>query len=484
MKAKKIILAIAVLAAAYTGASWYSGQQTQAWYEQSTQHYVDLVKHSKMHDQMQYKIVDYQRGWFSSSVVSTITIFGQEITLVDHIKHGPYLGANDAIFGMAAIEGQIQEQESLRAWFAASKDKTPYRAHSILSYAKDLRGEFELAPFTLEQGNELISFSGLTGTFNADAGFKNTDTRLNADQLTISWINSSEKFAFEDFSYQEHREDTQVTSEILLGKFASTYQGLDLQLDKLRTDISIENLMQSNQRLVSKMVADVFTFDTFFVSQKPRITYQLNAADGLVDIQLGLGFDNLLVVKNAYNAGKVDFAINLERLDVATLEKLQNTSRLSDQARMAITLELLKNKPIITLDPVIWQNEKGTSQLYYKNQVNRLNIEHLAKLMTGDDLDQYDLKAIVPLLDWRLDVSWPQLRELLENTEAEKANIAKALTALQTLADSQVLQHEKNNFKFAFSIIDGQIMLNQQVMDFAAFKALMLAAGEKLDTLD
>ena len=132
--------------------------------------------------------VDYRRGWFSSTVVNTITLEVPErdpviFELNSNISHGPLLLDGPNTFGLAAIKTDMpmsaaQKADMAKIW---KGNENPIQVQSHIDFAGKTLTEVSIAGFTLDNINNdpagKLNFESMSTTVTLSEQF----TRADAD---------------------------------------------------------------------------------------------------------------------------------------------------------------------------------------------------------------------------------------------------------------------------------------------------------------
>jgi uncharacterized protein YdgA (DUF945 family) len=95
MKVKAIVVTLAALGLAWTGASWYTGKQAEDWYRAETEKANVRLKEAGFPNDLSAAIASYERGVFSSKVHFALRLpercgLPKELVLIDALNHGPF----------------------------------------------------------------------------------------------------------------------------------------------------------------------------------------------------------------------------------------------------------------------------------------------------------------------------------------------------------------------------------------------------------
>lgn len=171
---------VVALGAVWTGTAWYTGQKAEAFVKQSIeQANLELKKvGEKWGVTPVVELVSFDRGVFSSTERYRIKFTeapaeGQPVTehellFVEHLDHGPFplsnLKSGSFAPAMVASRFQLEETPLVKEWFAAAKGAVPLSGAYSVSYAKNISGNFDMAPVEFAKDANSLKFSGMKAT--------------------------------------------------------------------------------------------------------------------------------------------------------------------------------------------------------------------------------------------------------------------------------------------------------------------------------
>lgn len=167
---------VAVVAATWVGAAWYTGKAIEARMAQDVLAADAQAQRlgAKLQVPLSLELLSFERGVFSSDAR-----FGLKVTVqsdgkpvekafefTGKVEHGPFpvsrLASGHVAPVMAAGRVRIAQTPDAAAWFAAAGDAAPMSANFLVAYDRDLSGDLALAPVTYAEGRITFAFSGLT----------------------------------------------------------------------------------------------------------------------------------------------------------------------------------------------------------------------------------------------------------------------------------------------------------------------------------
>lgn len=202
MKKSAIVGVVVALGVVWTGTAWYTGQKAEAFVKQSIeQANIELKKAGeKWGVTPVVELMSFERGVFSSSERYRIKfteapVDGQPVTehelvFVEHLDHGPFPLSNlkSGAFAPAMVASRFQLEETplVKEWFAAAKGAVPLSGAYSVSYAKNITGNFDMAPVEFAKDANSLKFSGMKGDVTYATGSKHGTVALKADSLALA----------------------------------------------------------------------------------------------------------------------------------------------------------------------------------------------------------------------------------------------------------------------------------------------------------
>jgi uncharacterized protein YdgA (DUF945 family) len=200
-KAAGVVVGVVVVAGiAWTGASWYTGTQVESKLQESIAKVNEQLKTLAPGSNASLALASFERGVFSSTAHYSLKVPRKEakdgaaaetaeFLVNDHIEHGPFpLGNLKAgHFGpvMASSHAQLEKNDTVAAWFAATKGQAPITSDLSLAYGGNVDGRVQLAPAEYASGSDSLKFSGLTLNVDARNGGESAKVTGTMDSLVI-----------------------------------------------------------------------------------------------------------------------------------------------------------------------------------------------------------------------------------------------------------------------------------------------------------
>lgn len=363
-KATGVIAVIIVLGAGYAGTTWYMGKRIQSEYERVIATANDRMKEFGSIGQSasapSLTLTSYDRGFFSSEAVYTITATAEEgkpleFRLHDHISHGPFpvtaLKAGKPAPMLADITSQLVSTPSVQPWFDAvtNKNQPPLHAATHLGFSGTGQSVWTVEPASFSQDSVATEFSGGAFTIDLSNQYQNTDTNGRFGSVVVV------------------DEDAGDTMRVVNIEFAGT-----------SAQAGEKSVRTHNRATVESVVIENPDKDTVTLK---NLAMQVNGEQkgNLIDATVAYTFGS--IQSGAADLGSVSVNGELKRLDITAFVDLGNTYD-AMMVRQGVTspdeldltpedeavlreksLALLKPNPLVTAGPIVWKNSSGQSEV-------------------------------------------------------------------------------------------------------------------------
>ncbi len=360
-KSTGIIGAVAILGAAYLGATWYIGKKAQATISdmvgQANQRLVALLGPDSGRSGLKVEIEDYQRRFFSSDVVYSVRMkdaAGKQVDLrlQDHLQHGPFplnaLRAGTLKPLLAHSTARLVATPATQAWVDSQKGATPLLIETQVGLRGAGRSVWTFFPTELAQEGERLSFSGGTLAMN----------------LSNDYADSHATGEFPSFSYASERDGGKVEVRNIQVDSKTGQEGAGRT--RVRTVLKIDalNIGGRPQQAVhiEKMAANLDSLQNGNMLEG-SLSYDFGrVAIGSVDlgsITIGgkaaqVDMAALSALAGEYDAIKAKHGV-LDDRDLVLTDDEQAVLRAKLQPVLAA-------QPSLAIDPLIWKNAKGQSR--------------------------------------------------------------------------------------------------------------------------
>lgn len=243
---KKVLGGILVLILILlTGSPWYVGKQVQTFYNEV------LEETLQKNPTLDLTDLDYQRGWFSTTITGSINIKTMkddsgipfEVRYKSVITHGPVFWAalsSQSSVGLALdnstiwIEPTGEDEEEMNTMV---RELPPFETTSVIGFNKEISSVYSIAAYakTLEIGKNpaQINFAGLNGTSTFNWGTKDFDFKLEMPSFTVT-ESDTEQLTIDSVVFAAHKKggDTSARYDIAEITMKSDDSNLHFNLDK------------------------------------------------------------------------------------------------------------------------------------------------------------------------------------------------------------------------------------------------------------
>lgn len=345
----KLLTTVAVVAAAYVGASWYVGKKAETEIHHQVSELNAAIQNQYQANlggaEVELKVLNYNRGWLSSEISYELLVKPPQdealaLLFLDQMAHGPLPMA-------ALLKGQFKPMlaysnaklianENVQPWFDMAHGKDPLVARSVIAFSGAVDSKIKLAALDYqdEDGNKVHM-----------------------------------KPANLDIDYQKKTDHLAIASYFPDVTFFSAPEAVSIQLKESRlvgeaSNVSQADAQSSNAQLTVKNVQ--FESPGKFTAQIDNLQSSSNylMQEGLVDSSVHYAFDKASL--DGHELGKMDFEVEFNRLNYAVLNQLSQIEQLdadNEEQLLALAKELLSTKPEFHINNISWTNSAGKSQL-------------------------------------------------------------------------------------------------------------------------
>ena len=193
-----IAAVIALMAVAYTGASWYVGKRAQTTVEELVDQANDRVAKALGADLsgtgVKFAISEYKRHVFSSDIIYTLQFNESngkpaEYLLSDHLQHGPFpVGAvkqGDFVPSLAISNIQLIPSAITKKWFESLKGESPVAARTRIGFVGAGESTWHFKPLNIVDQGQTTKFSGGTVDISVYNDFRDSEANGYFDAFSV-----------------------------------------------------------------------------------------------------------------------------------------------------------------------------------------------------------------------------------------------------------------------------------------------------------
>lgn len=364
---------IVVGAAAWLGATWYTGKRIEAEEPARVKEVNDeMAKALPPTIKIELRPVSYERGFFSSKVRYGVVMSGPPgadgsafsiapgtLEFDATVQHGPFPGGALAqghfLPNAAFVHTEVAQTEPLKDLFQLTNGKTPLWADTVIHYNGDSTGTGGLAAIKTTKDGLTLDFSGAT----LEGSYKRQNQAI--------------KGSFKADGLSAARPDDESFDKIALSGIT---MDVDTRMGKFGLSVGESAMKIARIELSSK------TYPVTLQDMGYRVT--LGEDDKLMSGEAAYSIGNLVlgttdmgsgqaVVKLANLDGKAAGKISKTYSEMVNAMMAQSTGGEADPAvsqemmkRVAADLrDLLAAGPTLSVDPILWKTSKGESRVTY-----------------------------------------------------------------------------------------------------------------------
>jgi len=476
-KIRLVAVVIVALAVLYTGASGLVGIRAQSVIEaalaRANQRFVQ--KEGAQAPQVAHaRIAAYERGVFTSRVryvIGPIRLDKDrrgELEFEDVLHHGPFpwqlLRQGDFSPLLAYSETRLLPTAFSQPWFDVAQGE-PVQVRTQIGFTQEGTSRWQIAPVAFDDTRGVLRFSG--GTLTVEFAERFTQSDVTGHFAGLSYTHAARQFQMHDIamSGQARAYDGVVQSEgeVRAASIAFNAPGLE--------DTKLEDFTLS---AVTEQYVD-------------------GDAGALADTTVRYRVGKLTALQTDW--GAFDLALGAKRIDVGVLmalaQALENADMDSDAIEDTLfdTLDthlqsLLAAQPVVFMDPLRWENEKGESRLTLRVGLADAERGEYSVVL----LEDYGLPYIH---DATLSVSVSRamavrtMMLIMAGSRGASSRVGDAVATMlydqytAGLEEAGVVERDgENNIKVQFSYCgeDEAVELNGRQMSLAEFAVLIMRA--------
>ncbi|EEX50321.1 YdgA family protein [Pasteurella dagmatis] len=447
---------IAVLSAAWVGASWYTGKNVEAEYKtyiDSANKQLETLKSAGV--EAKFVNVKFERGIFSSNVTYDVELNIEneswKYPMEGKINHGPLPLDHLSQFNFAPVllssKDQLIKNADTQAWFDYAQGQNPFMSHVAIGYDRKFSGKVNMASIKFPFDVLEASWKGL------DATFSNVDEKGAGDfDLVVNGLNA--------------------VAVNQLGK-KNVIELNKLSLNSQLTTSEWEQIPVGSQ----KLVIDSFKLKgEQLENQEENFEYRdiVITANASKDGEfVNNKFDSKIkdIVFNGKSLGQLDINLMLNHLEGKTLNELLTllsetgiNDQVSSEKIASLARALLDKQPLLDINPISLTNESGKLTSDLKVEFANGNFDALTQ---GNVLSLFKQFAVNVDVNKSALAKFISISQQAANVPAQEADEYAKLyadSAMADLAQQGIFVDGETNSTLKLAIENGELKLNGQVI--------------------
>lgn len=369
-KSTGVVGVVVVVAAAWLGSTWYVGQKAQSTIEgivaRTNERLVGMLGPDVAGGQAALVIDEYDRHFFSSDVSYTLAMKDDqgnpiELKLKDHLQHGPFplAALRDGHLGpvLAHSRAQLVPSASTQAWFDSQKGEAPMVVETRVGLNGSGQSLWSFAPAEFEEGGDRLSFSGGTLKMEFSNDFQDSNATGQFHSFSLANEETGKNLVVKDVRIESRTQTDDAGIMRVQSKATAEAVNVDEQGAQpiLVQDVSVHLDSAHSGNLLDGSLR--YDFGHVKVGVGDLGSVSLGGKVARVDVQA------LTALIDAYDAIKL-------RQGVQNDEDVELTPE--DEAALQDRLmTVLAADPSVSVDPILWKNEKGESRLSMQVDLTR-----------------------------------------------------------------------------------------------------------------
>lgn len=385
---RNMVVGVALVAAAYSGASWYMGTKAESEIRKQVAEFNSTIAThyavSLDEDAVHLKIVNYKRHWFSSAISYELLFDdGEEryqLLLEDELRHGP-LPVAALLKGrlaplLAYSELKLLPSQNVQPWFDSTQGHTPITAHSFIDFNGSSKSQIDLA--AVDYKNEV-----------------GDQVQMQAATLKVNYKTAENQVFL----------DVDSPSFLLI----DGEDGTEIQLQDTYFEGSLTNALEAQKSEAVLRIEQV----SVNVAQSLEILvdqFTTKSAYGLQNnlLDSSIYYDLARIRVDGHDIGQMELNLDAKRIDyevLALLSQSELVDELSELELQPVLERFFSHKPELEIKPLSWKNTAGES----------IVIADLKLAATAADKyqkNEVDLAHFFDALDININLSRPMLQAL------------------------------------------------------------------------
>ena len=477
---------VVVLAAAWLGATWYTGKRMEAESPAKIADFNQKLDELMPGEGMKLEQIAFERGFFSSHARYGFSMIGGEGHTADKpllpsgvieidvtADHGPFplkaLARGSVLPVLGYVHAELARTNKLQPWFDATQGKAPLSMDEVIAYNGDTSGTSDIAPVHVEHADGKFDFSGATAQASYALSAQALKMTLQMPSLALDLPANPSSGAKGGLL---RIEGVAVKGDTRLGKS---------KLSVGNNDLSIKHIeFKSVGEPASQLALDDVHQSTDTSETGDAVNMQLvQQLGGLkingVDLGSGQLAFKLAGVKSDAVYGLIQaysrFIAQLRQQAAAAKDKDQDGDGNGDAAAVPDPAEVLTalqaalaGSPTLSIDPLVWKTDKGEGRL-----IVNLNLTQPPASALKGPAQAFLLQAL-KTVDAKVTLSQPMMRDLtarymtsVRGVPADQADkqAAQQITGLAVMGRMMgLVRTEGDNLVSDFHYADGKMLLN------------------------
>lgn len=468
--------AVVVLVVAWLGATWYTGKRLETESPARIAVLNQQLAQALPGYGVKVEQLSFDRGFFSSHARYGISVVGQGreagqpvlpsgvIEIDVTADHGPFplkaLEQGSVAPKLAYVHAELAHTDKLKPLFDAAQGKAPLSSDEVVSYSGASDGTIDLAPLHIKDDSGELTFSGATaqGSYSPS-----TQAAHVVMQMASIALDMAANPASGDKGGQVRVEGVQIKGDTHLGKSKLSVGNTELSIKHLGIKVADEHQITLDD--VHQVTDTHEDGDTLGGQVSYRIgAFKANGADlgkGQLVLKLaGMNSATAYTLTQAYGR----FAAQVRQK--AAADRGGAAAPTPDPTELMTALRAaLAGSPTVSIDPLLWQNDKGESRI-----TANMVLKEPGPSPTNSEMMRTFMLQAIKSLDAKAILSQPMVTELaarfmtaFQGVPADQANqqAARQITGLAGMGQMMgVLRSDGGNLVSEFHYADGKMLLN------------------------
>ncbi|MFG0382414.1 YdgA family protein [Pseudomonas sp. zbq_18] len=483
--------AVLAIAAIGTAGAWYTGQQLPGVLDASIKQANAEMASSLpvLGLSASLELLSLNRQFFSSEARyrMVFTVEGEPVELIvtDHIEHGPFplsrLKQAKLLPVMATSNYELEHNEALAKWFAASAGKSPLSGQVSLGYDRAVTGTLQISPLeaVLDERTSL-SFSGLDVDFDstADAMAIKASGAMGNLRINSRLESTDQPLTIELKGLSLDSQTEKGASDFYLGRNEVRLQRIEVLADEGATVVLRDLVQRDETSETDGKLAARYSYDVGMISYRghdlgaAQMQWSLKSLDGAA-LQSLVGLYGELMQSGG------------QQPETSGDSAVPSLSEAQQAQLMAAVDKLLAGNPGIALERLAFKTASGESSLSLSLELNKPESFELPPAELA--------KQLIAQLDAKVAVSKAMIGDMVGLQaaiagETDQQAIAQQASMMGDMAGgmaqaTELARLEGDNIVSTLHYADDNVEFNGKSMTVEEFVAMAFSTGSGLGGL-
>lgn len=359
---------VAVLAASWICASWYTGkrieQSAMAGLAEANTYLASRFPAFKP----ALRVQDYHRGFFSSQAhyVLESDLENASVVLETNIEHGPFpstmvdLGQFAPV--MAYVTTSVAQTESLEPLFQSTGGQSPFVSGARISYQGDAALEWSIPALTYKSEGQSLSFSGMKGDGDFIREKHKFIGNLRIELIRLAGGVAADHAALTIEGLSAGLNTRRGTFDLGAGQSHMHAEHIEIKAPGVKLDAALDNV---GYRVVIEEDGKHVNLELVLGTEALKVSNANLGAMRLVARAWQLDGQAVATITREYDAMTAGLIRDADQANGTQYE--QSTATLFEAGK-----QVLAGNPVLAIGPLLWKSDKDEQRAALRVQLTTL----------------------------------------------------------------------------------------------------------------